>query len=364
LQSLGLTRQDFVHAVHKSEADELDRQASLSRERLTTLEALVKESTKRRDLFRRGTHKQRGDPFATIVRCVLKEPSSGRAAASAGRVIAGHLDDPALGLILKLIDLRPGIPMTWLLGLNGEVRLDAADRKSLHCYLRHFAAFQEGAFQDVTRRSAEALEPWTISSKVILTIGYSRAVALVLAKLAIVRPDFLVGVVGLPPKSGSDRVLFGDEDRAMEATLLGQRHLSGRVFRTTIDRLRELTMSPARVTVLIGAEAISYDGTIVHPSGRTALHHQVDSIFGSPPLRVAICEPYKVLAVPSETYAARRVSGIGLDGYDVLLTRDGPRVGSQREGLSPLRDEWKRHVDQMLVEMFDGHSVHASFQIH
>ncbi|MBI4515918.1 MAG: hypothetical protein HY699_08905 [Deltaproteobacteria bacterium] len=318
--------------VFSAQADAIDRCATRVRTQAEVLSSLA-------------------DDFSKILRFVVKEPSTGRAMNAAARILARHIGGPNCESIISILQLRRGVPIDNIILGNRDHRTFVGEKSdSLIHFLKHFGSFEKPGVDRVVNTAAERLSARLAESALILTVGYSQMVSRVLAQLAH-RKSILVGVV--IPERGSelDQVIFAEEDRAMEAELLAEPLLQGKVFRTTLAGIGELPADFVRGGIMMGAEAVLPDGTVLHPRGRLQTHRALALRFSGvaqAAYRFVVCEPYKIIDVPAALRTSRTLACITTGDYDTLITAGEELQGGARVSLQRLRVAWEREVDQDL----------------
>lgn len=302
------------------------------------------------------------EDFSKILRFVVKEPSTGRAMNAAARILARHVGKPTCESVISLLHLRRGVPISRMILGNRDHQSFMGERPdSIIHFLRYFRSFEKPSVDRVVNTAVGCLGRQLPENALILTVGYSQMVARVLGCLARTK-SILVGVVVPEHESEWDQVIFAEEDRAMEAELLAEPLLRGKVFRTTLADVAELPADFVRGGIMMGAEAVLPDGTVLHPRGRLKTHRALALFFssvGQAAYRFVVCEPYKIIDVPVDLRTSRMLACITTGDYDTLITDGEELGGGTRADLQRLRVAWEHGVDQNLLASGKGGVFHC-----
>jgi hypothetical protein len=297
---------------------------------------------------------------ALILRTVAREASTGQALVNGARILAQHVGTDRYSMILSLLNLRAGIPLKALLAVPEETAtLDRAQREAITCYLMHLAALQYEALNATVERTVAFLRKRVPSGGIVLTVGFSQVVALALTTFARERREpITIGVVA-PERDAAMCARFrDDEDARMVAELLAEPKLRGRVVPMSLDEIEEAqTIGGAGVHVMLfGAQAVSPDGTVIHPRGRLQLHQRLTSWLADPVLaqavpRIVVCESYKVLASSYDKLTSQLVSALSPEEYEVLIADLAEVRGDKRNNIGWMRRKWLASVGKQLNDL-------------
>jgi len=310
----------------------------------------------------------------------MLERSTGRALEHAAATVAGVMEDSdlsfegAIQTLEKALNGRHGFPLIEL--LRKEVLRGAKDRKQVIGVLRHFGEVCEPSRRTTSEEAARKLaEVVAGGRRLLLTTGYSEAVARVLRELAQHDVTFSVILVRADVSSdGKDDLVT--EQRLMKQELYLSPKLVGRVTRTSFTRLEQAKLPLSREgSVIVGAGAVSTQGELVQPRGGRKLYEDVCRLVmpsqKAPQLalhraRIAVCEGFKIFEPRGieRAWRERLLTSFKLgEDYDSLLT-DGREIRSLPAGqpnvLEELRTGWLATLERKLSSVESSDQSRAS----
>lgn len=318
---------------------------------------------------------------ARVLRSVISEPSSSRAVQNAADLLEdiSTKDHERQELVQELLDLRHGVPLTTLLWSGVREHpdppctqddLDTARRS----FLKRMPAISAIAEKEVATAAAAYLSRRIESGvKVIVTVGLSRVVAAAIRALAAKRVagktavGFVVWVV-LPRDRGSEGEHLRSDQALMKAELLREPTLEGRVSRVRLEELADARLDLRESAVLLlGAEAISLSGLVIHPRGRLDVHRDLSALLASPPdwercpppsgkaeqpRRLVVASPNKILdddKVESWRSYKLLTCFVPQIDYDAVICDRFSDASHVRDRLIDARSAWRRAVSMELA---------------
>lgn len=290
--------------------------------------------------------------FGLILRHVIQEPSTGRALAAAAPILARHLATPAVfQLVADLVDTRRGVPVTLLVGVSPQRDIDVPQGNVEH-YLKSFAKLAHSRTIVAIQNAANRLNHLLNDDGLILTVGFSHLVASTIRRLSQQKRNLTVGIISPDTSLQRERVAFAEEGRLMESALLIEGRLASRVFLTSIGGMEELGLNLGDSIVLMGAEAITHDGMVVHPRGWRRTHDDLRGHLkrSGGEKRFVVCESFKVVDVPRDLQLRRLVTVFTHDEYEYVISDGGEYSKNSGTDARYLRRVWEESVNERRAE--------------
>ena len=292
------------------------------------------------------------EDVALILRHVIHQPSTGKAMAAAAPILARNLNPPRSGVVRELVDIRLGVPLTLMFGMD---KWDMSDGRSLEGtkhYLNSFKALAEEFSEAAAYQAAADIGKRIRDGSLILTVGYSHLISQVISLLSKQMKDITVGVISPDRASRPQHVLFRDEERLMEAELLADAKLPSRLFVSSVPGMRELGLDREDAIVLMGAEAVTSDGQVVHPRGWKSTHDDLQRYLNQDKGtgRFVVCESFKIIdTLPPQVELRRLVTVFKSDEYELLISDGGSwsQGGHSSGPLIRLREAWEKRINRV-----------------
>ena len=290
---------------------------------------------------------------------IVKEASTGKAAAEAGEFLAPHCGDINHHDFVKhLLSLRRGLPLSSLLGFEelilaireGKVPVD--DVESYYCL---FGEMARDSTWLLSENAANFIARNLRRGELIVTFGFSNTVAQVIEVLARKNADFQVVVI--EPEKDWELLISKEDGKLMEARLKEVPALRRRVTRDNIDSFLEKGLYERKPKIYLGVEGVRSNGTIIHPKGRRDLLRR---IFGNQERKECqvymFAESYKFIELDEEIYSSPHlVTFAPVDDYDFLITeRKVFSASDVKDGsfdFDNIKRQWETFVDSYLREL-------------
>lgn len=309
----------------------------------------------------------------TVIHGIVKESSTGKAAVVASELLARYVQNiDHHPIVERLLSLRRGLPLLSLLQFEELKKIPSNGER----YYRSFGNISRESTRLLCKQAADFISKNLSQGELIVTFGYSNAVAQVIEVLTQTKPQVDFQVVVIEPETVDDweRLVFEEESKLMEIRLREIPALRNRVTRYSMDFFLEKELTSRRTRIFIGAENVRSNGMVIHPRGRRHLLMRTIAEWKNSEKKCEVyvfAESYKFIELSEEAYSSSYFVTFAPGEYSFLVT-DSEVFHADNSGLSKIDGSpfnfddvnlyWKRFAGEYLSKYLKGYGLEPIFQ--